>query len=134
MIELMAETITASNTMDANSIGIILTAVGGVIASAITATLAKKKGREEVIKETKTKIIDQPLETKHAPVYATQTDIDRIDNDIDNLRRMHREGEVSAHRRMDAISSKVDSIDGKMDVLLRICQGTNCTALTHRKQ
>lgn len=125
MINLLADVAaTAGKTMDANDIGIILTACGGVIGTTLGAIIGRRRGKEEAVKETETKITNQPIETRRSPQYVTREELQKVEADlkevIKEIKESARKSTDDVHQRLNGITVKLNNVDGKMDVLLEL--------------
>lgn len=102
IIQLIADASSAS--IDAYTVGQIISSVLGVGAVGGGAIIMSKA---------------KQISVKMAEEYATKGDLRRVDDEIASIKSIQRAAETKAHERMDDMSKTLNSLDGKMDVLLK---------------
>lgn len=100
ILTLIAE---AATGIDAVTVGQIISSILGVSAVGGGAVIMSKA---------------RQMSVKIAEEYATKDDLRRVEGDIDKLMALQRASETKAHERMDDMSKTLNSLDGKMDILL----------------
>lgn len=95
---------------DASSTGIDAATVGQIISSLLGVSAV---GGGAVIMAKA-----RQMSVKIAEEYATKEDLRRVESDINALKDIQRDAETKAHERMDDMSKTLNSLDGKMDILL----------------
>lgn len=93
-------------------------AVGQMIAALVGAGVVGGGGYMAG-KARKIAVSPDPLNIRKADEYATRNDIARLEREINGIKSIHREGETKLHDRINDMSTKLSSLDGKMDLLIK---------------
>jgi len=102
IIQLIADA--SSTGIDAYTVGQIITSILGVSAVGGGAVVVSKA---------------RQMSVKIAQEYATRDDLRRVDQEIAGIKTVQRDADAKAHARIDDMSRTLNSLDGKMDVLLK---------------